>query len=83
MGEDQYRVIYLDLPCSIKGFVTKKCDYYTIVLNSRFNLEQNKKTFLHELEHILRDDFNNFDSIDKIEKECHESPLSILLEIVK
>ena len=46
------RVLYLDLPCSIRGFVRKHAFMYFIVLNSRLSREQNRKTLQHELDHI-------------------------------
>jgi len=42
--------------------------YYTVVLNPSLSADTNKKTKLHEIKHILRDDFNK-DSCDKAEKE--------------
>lgn len=72
MGEDiPHKVIYVNLPCSVRGFVVNNCGFYTIVLNSRLSMEENRKTYKHELEHIINDDFNKFDAIDIIEKIRH------------
>lgn len=46
------------LPDDIAGFVHENCDgEYTIILNSKHSRERNRKTVLHELEHIENDDF--------------------------
>lgn len=49
----------MNLPCHIKGLTTKnEDDSYTIFLNSRLSCEQQKKSYLHELQHIYNDDFS-------------------------
>ena len=64
------RVIYCDLPYSVRGFVKKTEDeFYYIVLNSRLNCEQNQSTLHHELKHIERRD---------IEKECNIQQLEFV-----
>lgn len=54
-------VLY-DLPTKIKGFVRLVAepdgDFYTIVLNSRLNQDQNIEAFMHEQNHIIRNDFD-------------------------
>ena len=46
-------VVLVDLPPHIKGFVCLGSDYNPcIVINSRLSVEQQKKTFHHEMEHI-------------------------------
>lgn len=67
-----YTVRLLDLPNRIKGFARDNLDgSYTIILNSRLNLETQRKTFRHELEHIERDDFYSDLAADRIERERH------------
>ena len=61
----------LDLPTSIRGFVRETAEGYTIVINSRMSSETQRKTYLHELEHIRRGDLDSLDDIDQIEKELH------------
>lgn len=51
------RIILMDLPPKIKGFVSRVDDEETIVLNSRLSREANQETFKHELEHIAGNDF--------------------------
>lgn len=66
------KVIYADLPCTVKGMVVRMFDdgeyYDTIVLNSRLNHEQNINTFKHELWHIEHDDFDSDLPVSVLEK---------------
>lgn len=66
---ENYIVIYETLPHKINGFVMYDAadDYYTIVLNSRSSYSQNKKTFNHEIKHILNKDFHNFRDVGLLE----------------
>lgn len=69
-------VRYCDFPYNIRGFVVRKCEddvYYTVMLNSRLSFEQQQKTYLHELEHIVQDDFSSCMSVDQIERIRHGS----------
>ena len=53
-------VYFVELPCRIKGYVCKnEDDTHTIILNSRLSIEQNKQTYVHELNHIENNDFEN------------------------
>lgn len=69
---EDIKVIYVDLPCTVKGMVVRMfddgedCD--TIVLNSRLNWEQNIETYKHELWHVKQDDFNSSLPISVLEK---------------
>ncbi len=48
----------VDLPLTIRGYTSLDPDgNYNIYLNSRLSLEQQRKTYKHELTHIQRDDF--------------------------
>ena len=69
LTNDNCRYVYLPgIPPKIKGFVMEEDGYYTVVLNPALSADTNRKTKLHEIKHILRDDFNK-DSCDKVEKE--------------
>lgn len=62
-------VKYLQLPLRVKAVSIKnEDDSYTIILNSKLNLEQNKESYLHEIEHIKQNDFDKED-VNKIELE--------------
>ncbi len=70
---DDIRVIYLDLPPTVKGMVVKTFDdgdYYTICLNVNISVEEQMKAYRHEVEHILGADFDGADA-DEIEMERH------------
>lgn len=64
-------VLYLDLPCTVRGFTIKTDGLYTIVINARLSHEQALKTALHEKLHELRDDISRKDTY-QIEKEVRE-----------
>ena len=69
LTNDNCRYVYLPgIPPKVKGFVMEEDGYYTVVLNPALSADTNKKTKLHEIKHILRDDFSK-DSCDKTEKE--------------
>ena len=59
-------------PAGFHGMVVKNDDgFYTILLDPNDTYEQRLKTFRHELEHILNDDFSKPD-IQLIETEAHK-----------
>ncbi len=67
-----YRVVYIDMDTSIKGYVLRTADgFNTIVLNPRHAACQCEKTFLHEMEHIESDDFDCCGTADEIEAKRH------------
>lgn len=56
------RVILMDLPPSVRGFTCLGEDYSpVIILNARLSLEQQRKTYRHELRHIVRGDLYDDD----------------------
>ena len=67
-------VILQYLPCKVKEFTKKNSveDCYTIVLNSRISSEEQNCAYLHEMQHITKNDFSKEDSVDAIEFEAHE-----------
>lgn len=70
---DNYNTIFMKLPCKVSGFIMYDSadDYYTIVLNSRSTYEQNRKTFLHEIQHILNKDFLYSKNVGVLEAALH------------
>lgn len=69
---DNIRTIFYNLPYSIKGFtVATSDDFFTIILNENLSHEQNLLTYKHELEHILRGDFDKKCSAGLIEVMAH------------
>lgn len=68
----EYRVVLIDLPTTVRGYVLRTFDgFCTIVLNSRLNIWQNKKSFKHEIDHILNGDFDSALTADEIEARRH------------
>lgn len=54
------RVIMMDLPTSVHGFVFMGDDGEpVIVLNARLSFEQNRKTFRHEKRHIKNNELHD------------------------
>lgn len=71
LTNDNCRYVYLPgLPIKVKGFVMEEEGYYTIVLNPILSAETNEKTKLHEVKHILREDFDK-DVSDDIERDMY------------
>lgn len=71
---NEFHTIFMDLPPSVKGMVVRSFDneeYYTIVLNARYNAEQQLMAYQHEVEHILHHDFDGYCDTDIVEKERH------------
>lgn len=53
-------VVLVDLPPSVCGFVCLGSDYNPcIIINSRLSVEQQKKTWRHEMNHIINGDMEN------------------------
>ena len=69
--ERDYGVRLMDLPPSVKGFVKRSDDYYTIIVNSRHTWEQNRRSFKHETDHLEDDDYGK-DNVDTIEATAHK-----------
>lgn len=68
LDESDYKVYQAPFPSTIKALVTMGEDsFYSIYVNSNLPFEVQKEAILHELNHILRDDFYNGDSIRKVE----------------
>lgn len=65
------RVIYQDLPDNLRGYVVKDAnDFFTIVLNAKCSHDDALKTYRHEIEHIMHNDFTRR-TADKIELMAH------------
>lgn len=65
-------VLRIDMPPRAKGFVRANSDgSHTIVLNACLSVEQQKETYLHEMQHIRKGDLYATDSAEAIECERH------------
>lgn len=72
LATSDVRVRLVDMPAQIKGYTVMCPDgTYSIYLNDRLTREQNFLTYCHELEHILRDDFNKAEDASAIERDTH------------
>lgn len=62
----------IDLPVKCPGYARKnEDDTFTILLNSRLNMEQQRAAFIHELSHIDNNDFDVDMQADLIEGMRH------------
>lgn len=69
MTKDDYCVRIIDLPYEVRGFVAMSPEgFWSIYLNAHLSQAEQRKTFLHELRHIVRDDFYNEYDIRSIEE---------------
>jgi len=64
-------VFYQDMPCKVHGLIRANEDgSYTIILNSRDSRERNLQAYQHELDHLLKGDFEKVDT-NEIEGRAH------------
>lgn len=69
---DNINVAYADMPTSIRSYVVAcQNNFFTVVLNSRLNAEQNLLSYQHELDHILNGDYDKKSDVDIIELNAH------------
>lgn len=68
---DEIRVYQAPLPARVRGYTVLKDGYYTIVINSILDREQQLKEYRHELKHITEGDFYKNLPADLIEIEAH------------
>lgn len=66
------------LSATIHGFAAPKDGDYLIVVNEDDTEEQQRETVLHEMLHIMHNDFDKSGSVELIELERHEELLEIL-----
>lgn len=59
------------MPCKVHGLIRANEDgSYTIILNSRDSRERNLQAYQHELDHLLKGDFEKADA-NEIEGRAH------------
>lgn len=62
----------ISLPPRVKGFVALDPESdYNIYLNENLSSEEQKKSYLHEIEHINRNHLSNIIAVDETEQETH------------
>lgn len=60
MNGNDVRVLIVDLPTTVNGFVYQDSTYnFVIVLNARMPFEIQQKTYRHEMKHIRCGDIDN------------------------
>lgn len=69
-------VVFADLPPRVKGMLVKMFDdgedYFTIVINSSLNAEQQREAYEHEVKHYKAKDFDRINnSVGEIEYLTH------------
>lgn len=75
---DNVFVRYMELPTTIRSFVVANKDMtYTVILNSKLSREQNLLSYQHELDHILKGDYEKKCSVDLIEINAHAQNMAI------
>jgi predicted transcriptional regulator len=63
---ENFPVVFMDLPTTIRGFVREKDGVCTVVINARQSSEIQRRTYAHEVEHILHGDLDAMaDSVDR------------------
>ena len=73
MRMNNFCVILADLDEMIGECICHNADdSYTIWINSRWSSEEQRKCFLHALDHVRHNDWERFD-VNEIEKERHEN----------
>lgn len=71
---ENVRVIFQNMPPSIKGMVVKTFDeeeWYTVVINSNLSREQQLLTYYHEVKHVKAKDFEKVMMVGDIEYVRH------------
>ena len=66
-------VLCENMPLDIRGFVfcDPETDDKVCILNAKLTYEANKKTAIHELKHLVNNDFENEENVDEIEFKRH------------
>lgn len=69
---DNFQIIPMDMEFGIYEQISYNAaeNFYTILVNSRYNVETQKKAFDHAVEHILNGDFGKAD-VQEIEAAAH------------
>ena len=75
MRKYDFNVVLIDLDEMIgESVMLNSDDSYTIILNSKWSAEMQKRCFCHALDHIRNNDWEK-DDADRIEGERHESSI--------
>ena len=70
---EEIYIYYIDMPHSVTSNIVENPDgSFTIYINSRLSYEMQLNGYLHELDHISRNDFDCHDDIHEIERRLRE-----------
>ena len=73
MRKYDFNVVLIDLDEMIgESIMQNSDDSYTIILNSKWSSEMQRKCFEHALSHVLHNDWEKSD-VNQIERERHEN----------
>lgn len=71
---EEFETRLINLPYRVRGLTTvDENGDPMIYLNARLTIEQHKKTYDHEVEHIVNDDLHNAKPIEEVERLAKES----------
>lgn len=75
MRKYDFNVVLIDLDEMIgESIMQNSDDSYTIIINSKWSAEMQRKCFCHALDHVRHNDWENGDA-DTIEGERHASSI--------
>lgn len=58
-----------DFPMKVKGFTVKKDDKFLILVNRFLDERRKKKAIIHEIDHIMDDDFKEGKTLQERERK--------------
>ena len=70
---DDIRTVYASMPATVKAYTVFQDGYCTVILNQNLSHEQNVASYLHELEHITKKDFDSDQTADELEASRHNT----------
>ena len=68
---DNVRAYRVAMPMSIRSYVVRKDDWYTIIVNESLSPEAQVEACGHEVDHINRGDFDSDEPTGLIEIRAH------------
>lgn len=68
LPECDFYVRMIDLPSSVHGMTVINDDStFSVYINSKLSSKQQEEAYIHEISHIVKNDFYNESSIEEIE----------------
>ena len=67
----------IELPSTVNGVTVVDADgNYNVYINSRLSADEQKRAYEHELRHIQKQHFYDFNPIEENEQEAKSGPVS-------